>query len=273
MAMQTEIRPDEPVVVDVTDADFMERVVEESKRRPVVVDFWAGWCGPCKQLGPVLERVAEEKGGQFLLAKLDVDANQRTASQFRVMSIPNVWAFADGRPVDQFVGALPEQSVREFIDRLLPSEADLDAAEALRAAEAGDVETAERGFREALAEDPRNRGASLGLGQILAERGDVQEAREVLAPLLPDPEAERLLAAIRVTEWAQAPAGDQLAAPKRMAAEGRWRDSLEALLGAVVHAPNLKDDARQAMLDVFAVLGDDDPITREYRPRLAAALF
>jgi putative thioredoxin len=262
-----------PVVVEVTDADFGTRVVEESRRRPVLVDFWAGWCQPCRTLSPILERLATEKGGQFLLAKMDVDANPYTAQQFRVMSIPNVWAFVDGRPVDQFIGALPEQSVRQFLDRLLPSEADREAEEAARAAESGDVESAERRFREVLAEDPANPAARLGLGRIQAERGEVEEARETLTPLLPDPEAERLLAAIRVQEWSDADPGDPLAAPKRMAAEGRWREALDGLLGAVTHAAEQRDAAREAMIDVFAVLGDDDPITREYRPKLAAALF
>src|SRR5947207_10769999 len=264
----------EPVVIDVTDADFGARVVEESRRRPVLVDFWADWCQPCKTLSPILERLAQENGGEFLLAKMDVDANQYTASQFRVMSIPNVWAFVDGRPVDQFVGALPEQAVRQFLDRFLPTEADRGAAEAARAAESGDVESAERGFREALAEDPANPTAALGLAQLLAERGEVEEARQTVAPLLPDPEAERLLAALRVSEWADVdPSVDPLAAPKRMAAEGRWREALDGLLGAVQHAPDHRDEARAAIVDVFATLGDDDPITREYRPKLAAALF
>jgi len=264
---------DSPVVIDVTDADFRDRVIEESKRRPVLVDFWAGWCQPCRTLSPILERLANEKGGEFLLAKLDVDANQYTASQFRVMSIPNVWAFVDGRPVDQFIGALPEQAVRQFVDRFLPTEADREAAQAAQAAETGDVESAERGFREALAEDPGNRAAGLGLARILVERGDLDEARDVVAPLLPDPDAERLLAAIRLSEWSVPDASDPLATPKRMAAEGRWREALDGFLGAVAHAPEHRDAAREAMLDVFAVLGDDDPITREYRPQLAAALF
>jgi putative thioredoxin len=262
-----------PVVIDVTDADFRDRVIEESRRRPVLVDFWAGWCQPCRTLSPILERLAEEKGGEFLLAKMDVDANQYTAQQFRVMSIPNVWAFADGRPVDQFIGAVREATVRQFLDRLLPSEADREVAEAARAAESGDVASAERGFREALAEDSANRSARLGLARILADRGDVGEARETVGPLLPDPEADRLLAAMRVSEWSAVDASDPLAVPKRMAAEGRWREALDGLLGAVAHAPDHRDAAREAMLDVFAVLGDDDPIIREYRPKLAAALF
>ena len=262
-------------VVDVTDADFMQRVVEESKRRPVLVDFWADWCGPCKQLSPVLERLAEEKGGQFLLAKMDVDRNQYISGQFRIQSIPNVWAFVDGRPVDQFIGAMPEPAVREFIDRFLPTEADLEAAEASRAVETGDVEAAERRFRDVLREDPDNREARLGLGRILAERGELDEARQLVTPLLPDPGAERVLATVRLSEWAalDPSPSDPLSGPKRMAAEGRWREALDALLGAVRYSSDDRDAAREAMVDVFAVLGDDDPLTREFRGKLASALF
>ena len=270
--MQGQVLNPDPVVVDVTDADFMEHVVEESRRRPVLVDFWADWCGPCKQLSPVLERLAAEKQGQFLLAKMDVDRNQYTAAQFRIQSIPNVWGFVDGRPVDQFIGALPEPAVREFLDRLLPTESDLEAAEAERAAEAGDVESAERRFREALQEDPKKREARLGLGRILMERGDLEEAREIITPALPDSEAERMLAAIRVAGWADRAEGS-LAGPKRMAAAGNWREALDAFLGAVRYSPDDRDAARESMVDVFAVLGDDDPLTREYRGKLASALF
>jgi putative thioredoxin len=263
----------DPVVIEVGDADFAERVLEESRRRPVLVDFWAAWCGPCRTLGPVLERLAEEYDGQFLLAKVDVDANPQVSYQFGIQSIPNVWAFAEGRPVDQFIGAMPESVVRQFIDRLLPSEADIGAQEAEQAAEAGDVEAAERGFAEALAEDPSNRAAGLGLARILLERGQLEEAGEILRPLLPDAEAERLLAAIRVQEWGDATEDGALAGAKRLAAQGRWREALDALLGAVRYSTDDRDAAREAMLDVFAVLGDDDPLTREYRPKLAAALF
>ncbi|HEX9375898.1 MAG TPA: tetratricopeptide repeat protein [Actinomycetota bacterium] len=265
--------PAATTVIEVTDATFMRDVVEESKRRPVVVDFWASWCAPCRTLGPILERVAEEHGGEVLLAKLDVDANPVVAGQFRIQSIPNVWAFADGRPVDQFIGSYPEPAVREFIGRLLPSEADREAAEAEEAAEAGDVEAAERGFREALEADPSNRGARLGLARLLADRGDDEEAREVLQPLVPDREAEQLLAAIRVGEWSELQDGSPLTAAKRMAADGRFREALAAMLGAVRFSPEDRDDARASMLDLFAVLGDDHPLVREYRGKLASALF
>src|SRR5437763_1261236 len=272
--MQGEVlQPPSASVIDRTDADFMERVVDESKRRPVLVDFWADWCGPCKQLSPVLERLAQEKGGRFLLAKMDVDRNQYTAAQFRVQSIPNVWAFVEGRPIDQFIGALPEQAVRQFIDRLLPTEADLEAAQASRAVESGDVEAAEGGFRDVLREDPDNRDARLGLARILADRGDLDEAHDLVRSLLPDPEAERVLSRIRVSGWSGVDGSDPLAAAKRMAAEGRWREALDAMLGAVRFSPGDRDAAREAMVDVFAVLGDDDALTREFRGKLASALF
>jgi putative thioredoxin len=263
----------QPVVIDVGDDDFVEKVLEESKRRPVVVDFWAAWCGPCRTLGPVLEKVAEEHGGEFLLAKLDTDANPYVSSQFRIQSIPNVWAFVDGKPVDQFIGAYPEPAVREFVQRLLPTEADRDAAEAAEAAAAGDPEAAERGFREALESDPSNHAAALGLGALLVERGDAEEARALLQPLVPDPEADRLLARLRVAEWAGLSDGSPLTQAKRMAGDGRYREALDGLLGAVRYSPEDRDSARSAMLDVFAVLGEDEPLVREYRSKLAAALF
>jgi putative thioredoxin len=256
-------------VVDVTDADFATAVLEESRRRPVVVDFWAEWCQPCKTLGPVLEKVAEEHGGEFLLAKLDVDANQRTAQQFRVMSIPNVWAFVDGEAVDQFVGAVPEPVVREWIGRLLPTEADRGASLAMEAEREGRLDEAERGYREALQEDPANATAKLGLARVLAGGERFDEARELAAALVPDPEAERLLAAIRVSEWAALPSATRLDEARRSASEGRWEEALERMLAVVRDDP----EARQSMLDVFAVLGDDDPLVREYRQRLATALF
>lgn len=256
-------------VIEVTDADFVEKVVEESKRRPVVVDLWASWCGPCKTLGPILERAAEQREGRFLLAKLDVDANPYTAGQFGVQSIPTVIAFRDGRPVDGFIGAIPEPMVNEFVDRILPSEADLVVQEALEEERTGDVADAERRYREALSADTDNRAAGLGLGRILAERGDLQEAGEILTPLRPDPDAERLLAGIRVSEWSTLGEPGTLPSAKRLAAQGKWREALDGMLGA------LRDDraAREAMLEVFAVLGDDDPLVAEYRRKLANALF
>jgi putative thioredoxin len=258
-----------PVVVEVTDEDFQDAVVEESKRRPVVVDLWASWCAPCRTLGPILEKVAEERGGEFLLAKLDVDANPYTAGQFGVQSIPTVVAFKDGKPVDGFVGAIPEPMVKEFVDKILPTEADHEAQEALEEELEGDLDDAETKYREALVADPGNPAARMGLGRVLAETGRDEEARETLMPLLPDPEAERVLAMLEVRSWASISEPGTLASAKRLAAQGKYKEALDGMLGALKDDP----DARQAMLDVFAVLGDDDPLVAEYRRKLANALF
>jgi putative thioredoxin len=262
-------RVDEATVVTVTDADFVETVIEGSRERPVVVDLWAAWCGPCRTLGPMLEKVAGERNGAFLLAKLDVDANPYTAAQFGVQSIPTVVAFVDGQPVDGFVGAIPEQMINAFIDKLLPGEADLVAREAAAEEAGGDVDDAEHRYREALERDGANRPARLGLGRILADRGTTDEARQTLMPLLPDDEAEALLARIDVAEWSRVEGPGTLASAKRLAAQGRWREALDGMLGALRDDP----DSRQAMLTVFSAIGEDDELVAEYRRKLANALF
>jgi putative thioredoxin len=266
---ETQQRTGAPTVIEATDANFVESVVEESNRRPVVVDLWAAWCGPCRTLGPILEKVAEAHGGEFLLAKLDVDANPYTAGQFGVQSIPTVVAFKDGKPVDGFVGAIPEPMVEEFVGRLLPSEADREAEEAASEAAAGDTAAAEAGYREAIERDADNRTARLGLARLLADRGERDEARQTLMPLLPDADAERLLAELEVASWSAISEPGTLASAKRLAAQGRWREALDGMLGALGDDP----DARQAMIEVFSVLGEDDELVAEYRRKLASALF
>jgi putative thioredoxin len=268
-------------VIEVTDQTFQRDVLEESFRRPVVVDFWAGWCQPCRLIGPVLERLADEQGGEFLLAKLDVDANPQASTAFRIQSIPAVKAFRDGRLVNEFVGAIPEQSIRQWLGGVLPTEADRLAIEGedleRSAQDMGDpslLEQADARYRQALAQDPKHRLATLGVGRILAQRGEFDRAREALAPLRPDPEAERILAAIEVSAWASPNGDGPLADAERAAAEGRYRDALEVFLAAVRNGDQQdRDRAREAMLKLFSVLGDDDALTDEYRRKLAAALF
>ena len=261
-------------VVEVTDADFDEVVVEGSKTRPVVVDLWAAWCGPCRTLGPILEKVAGERGGAFLLAKLDVDANQvgnALLQAVRSQGIPTVVAFRDGEPVSMFIGAYPEPEVNRFVDQLLPTESELVAEEAKQEEAQGDLEGAEQRYRDALVRDPENREAAVGLARVLAERGDLEGARALIAPHLPDAEAERVGALIRTKEWEGLSGdGSGLDAAKRLAADGRMREALDGMLTALADDP---DAARQAMVDVFAVLGPDDELVGEYRRKLTNALF
>jgi putative thioredoxin len=263
-----------PNVIEVTDQNFGTAVVEESKRRPVVVDFWAEWCQPCRLIGPVLERLAEEANGDFLLAKLDVDANPQASAAFQIQSIPAVKAFRDGGLVDEFIGAIPEQAIRQWLNGVVPSEADHLVEQGEEAEREGRVGEAERLYRKALDQQPDLVGALLGRGRLAATRGDLEEARELLQPLRPNPEAERLLSAIEVSGWAQpSPNGvGPVQRGQRAAAEGRYREALDAFL-AEVQAGDHRDEAREAMIKVFAVLGDDDPLTAEYRRKLALALY
>ena len=255
------------MAIDVGEADFEERVIKRSFERTVVVDFWAAWCAPCRQLTPVLERIASERTGDVELVKVDVDANPNLAGAFGVQGIPAVKAIRDGRVVNEFVGALPEASVKTFFDSLMPTQADRDVA-------AGDAATspeeAERAYREALTADPRHRGALLGLAPLVAARGDFAEARELLAQLPEDAEVRRLKAHIDLAEDAQlSTPDDPLSA---VAGDGDWEPVLERLLQEIREGDD-KERARQRMIDIFEVLGPDHPLAMKYRSALAAALF
>jgi putative thioredoxin len=263
----------DPDVIEVTDQTFGTAVLEESYRRPVVVDFWAEWCQPCRLIGPILERLAGEANGEFRLAKLDVDANPQIASAFRIQSIPAVKAFRDGRLVTEFIGAIPEQSIRQFLRSVLPTEADRLAAEGAEAERAGRTDEAERLYRQALEMQAGHPEASLGLGSLAVARGDLEQAKQFLEPLRPDAEAERLLAAMEVSEWGAVASDGALALAERAAAAGQFAEALEAFLGEVRNGGEQRDEARQRMLKLFAVLGEDDPLTQEYRRKLSAALF
>ena len=259
--------------VDVTDQDFEQVVVEGSKARPVVVDLWAAWCGPCRTLGPILEKVAGEREGAFLLAKLDIDANQvgnALLQAVKSQGIPTVVAFSGGEPVSMFIGAYPEQEVNAFIDALLPSGAELATEEAQVEEASGDLAAAEAGYREALDKEPNNRDAAIALARLLAGRDDLDEARDLIAPHLPDAEAEAVASLIRVRGWGALDGAGPLDAARRLAASGSPRDGLEALLALLGED---RDAARAAMVDLFCFLGDDDPLVAEYRRKLTNALF
>jgi putative thioredoxin len=274
-------------VKNVDTAGFQAEVIERSREVPVVVDLWAEWCGPCRVLGPVLERLADEYGGTFELAKLDVDANPNLARQFQVQGIPTVIAFKNGAPAARFTGALPEPQIRSWLRDLIPSEADEKAARAATVAASGNADAAAKLYREALASDPAHEGAATGLASLLIDSGDTDEALALLSPLPPTPEVQRLAAAARIASVDTSSIGDleeQAAANpedgalllqlgRALTAAGRPEDALEYLLRAVALGGPIRDEARTSMLDVFEVLGPGSPLTAHYRRKLASALF
>ncbi|MEW6152914.1 MAG: thioredoxin [Actinomycetota bacterium] len=234
------------MVTDVTDATFEQDVVLRSTQVPVVVDLWAAWCGPCRTLGPVLEKVVAETNGQVELAKVDVDASPQVAAAFGVQSIPAVYALKDGKVVDSFIGALPEAQVREFVARLAPPESETD----LLAAK-GD----EASYRQALELDPSHERSVIGLAELLVARGDSEEALALLA---------------RVPE---SPATRRVAALARVGPDGGRPADVEARLDSLLDRVKGDDDARQEFVDVLELLGPDDPRTPRYRRALASRLY
>lgn len=236
-------------MIDVTDATFEQDVLERSKQVPVVVDLWAPWCGPCRTLGPIVEKVVGATEGQVELVKVNVDENPRVSATFQVQSIPAVYAIKDGKVVDGFIGALPEKGVAEFVARLAPAETEVD-----RLVAAGDEES----LRKVLAEDPDHEGAIVALAELLAERGDTEEALGLLARIPETPETRRVAAIARL--------GDDATAAE---SNGEVETKLDSLLDKV------KDDeaARQEFVDLLEVLGPDDPRTNHYRKALTARLY
>jgi putative thioredoxin len=246
------------MVIDVSEETFEQEVLERSKTVPVVVDFWAEWCGPCRQLGPALEQAANRREGKVVLAKLDTDANQRLAAAFRIQGIPAVKAFKDGRVASEFVGAQPPARIEAFLDSLLPSEADALVA-------AGDEES----LRRALELEPANAGARLRLARLLRERGEDDAALQVLGSATGNFAAEGLAARIRLEQAGQPDLAAAFAALDR----GDRQAALDELLAAFPSADGVRDDLRRIVVGILDELGVDDPLAREYRRKLAAALY
>jgi putative thioredoxin len=247
-------------VKDVGEEQFAAQVVERSKEVPVVVDFWAEWCGPCRQLGPALEKATQARDGEVELAKVDVDANQRLAAAFGVQGIPAVKAFKDGKVVAEFTGAIPPPQVEQFFDSLVPSEADRIVAE-----QSGD----EDALRRALAADPRHSDAAVALARLLIARGETEEAEQVLEPFQGDFTAAGLSARAKLQRER-----DDLDDAWSAWDERDYEAALEPLQEAFATAEGDEKDAlRKAIVGILTEVGTDSDLARSHRRRMAAAMY
>lgn len=275
--------------LDVGLADFQQAVLEESRHRPVLVDFWAPWCEPCKALKPVLEKLAAEYGGKFLLAKINSDDNQELAARYGVRGIPSVKAFVDGEPVDEFSGALPESEVRAFLDRLVPGPADELRVEAAELRLAGDVSAALQKLADASKIDPSHVGVRLDAAEIMLDLNEADEARRLIAGVADDadPRVPQLKARL---QFMGAAGEDEAALAARVAANendlearlklanllvaaGKYEAGMDQLLEIVRRDRGFGDDiGRKTLLSVFDLLGGGE-LSSRYRRMLASVLY
>jgi putative thioredoxin len=237
------------MAIDVTDATFQTDVIDRSKTAAVVVDLWAPWCGPCRTLGPILEKITDATNGEVILVKVNIDENPAISQAFQVQSIPAVFALKNGEVVDGFVGAHPEQVVEEFVANLRPSEAERTVASLL-------AEATEGAYRAALELEPGNEDAIVGLAELLVARGEAEEALSYLARIPESDRTRRVAAAARVSTQ-----------PSLIT------DDYDAQLPALLDKVKDDDEVRQRIVDILELMGPDDPRTAAYRKQLTARLY
>jgi putative thioredoxin len=282
-------------IKDGSDATFMADVIEASQATPVIVDFWATWCGPCKQLGPALEKAVEAAKGAVKLVKIDIDKNPAIAGQLRIQSIPTVYAFVAGRPVDGFQGALPDSQVKQFVERLLgpaePGEIDDILALAAESLQLGDVGGAAQAYAQALQIDPANVKAIAGMARLYLQNGDAERAGEVLA-MAPadakDAELDSVRTALKLAgsasaetqaleERLKADPNDheaRLELAKALAARGAYDQAADQLLHIIQRDREWNDQAaRKQLLEVFEAAGPTSDVAKQGRKRLSSILF
>jgi putative thioredoxin len=251
------------VISDVSEQEFQAKVIERSKRVPVVVDFWAEWCGPCRTLGPAIEDAVRKRNGEIELAKVDTDRNPGIAQEFQIASIPAVKAFKDGKVVAEFIGAIPPARIETFLNEIVPSEAD-------RLAEAGDEDS----LGKALELDPGNANAAIALGRLLLGRGELEPALELLKAFPHDFIADGLAARAELSASANGSGAGELQRAFAAWDDGNSEEALEQLQSVLSaeQDPDRKDQLRRVMVAIFTELGAEHPLAREHRRRLAAAL-
>ncbi len=280
-------------VIEATALNFQEQVLDRSRTTPVVVDFWAAWCGPCRLLGPVLEKLAHEYGGKFVLAKVDTDRDGALAAEFGVRGIPAVFGVRDGKIYDAFVGVQSEPAIRHFVENLLPTPAESFAAEAGRL-EQTDPEAALAKYNQALALAPNLEAAHIGLARVNLEQGRFEEAKAHIESLerrgFLEPEAEKVKAELTVRQTASETGGVEAARAalaanpddlnlkfqlaEALAGAGQYADALALSLSLVERdRKGVGEKARQLMLAIFQLLPGDSELTAEYQRQLSFALM
>jgi len=284
------------LIKDATDSSFMADVVEASKTQPVIVDFWAPWCGPCRQLGPAIEKAVLAAKGAVKLVKIDIDKNPAYAGQLRVQSIPAVFAFVDGQPVDGFMGALPDSQVKQFVDRLAKqggggSPVDELLQMAKESIELGDAGGAAQAYAQALQMDPTNVKAIGGMARVLQQAGDLDQAREVLElapPDAKDPDIDAVRAALALADQAPSETAEfeariaadaddheaRLEYAKALAAAGQMHEAVDQLIESIGRDRAWNEEAaRKQLLTIFEAAGPMSDVAKQGRRKLSSILF